>query len=295
MVVQQYPTTVAIYDYSILDMLYDIGFERTGINRLIVPNPSNLPDALEFFRDAGTDLVVSGGSLHFVDWDVLDLLQPEVVVLGARSFGMNAAGERLSSDESLALRGDTEDRYSGTAFIRLAVNNNDPDFLVDMESNAHAVAGIFPSLADDILARLEGLKAEVAYVNSRAQELGKRTLLISMDSPTTISVNHPGSRFNMIYDEFGFTPVDSESRDAATVSPEYVLRQNPEIIFLMPGIRGADGDAALENFMSDPNIMQTTAAQNGNIYLLTPDAWHTMTGGFSATETMIEDLKQALN
>jgi len=295
-VVQQYPTTMAVYDFSILDMIYDIGFERTGINRLITPNQDGLPDALSFFRDDDTGLVVTGGSLHFVDWDVLDLLQPEVVVLGARSFGMNAAGERLSPDERAVLTSDTEERYSGTSFIRLAVSTTDPDFLGDMEANAVALAGMFPSLSNDILGRLESLQNDIVELREEAQQLDETVLVITMDSPTTISVNHPGSRFGMIYDQFGFTPVDSEaSGDAATVSAEYVLRQNPDIIFLMAGIRGSDSGPAIENFLSDPSIAQTTAGQNNRIYLLTPDAWHTMTGGFGATEQMLEDLRQALN
>ena len=44
--------------------------------------------------------------------------------------------------------------------------------------------------------------------------------------------------------------------------------------------------------MNDPIIKQTTAAQNGDIYVLSGNAWYTMTGGISATETMIADLNQ---
>lgn len=295
MLVQQYPTVMAIFDYSILDILYDIGFERTGITRLITPNKDGLPDSLSFFRDASNDLVVTGGSLHWVDWDVLDLLQPQVVVLGARSFGMNAAGERLDPDERAALTNDTLGRFSNTAFPRLAVSSTDVDFFRDMETNVNALAAIFPSLADDIFSRFEELRAGVADVHARAQASGKTSLLISMDSPTAISAHHVGSRFAMFYNELGMIPVDTESTGAATVSSEYLLMQNPDVIFLMPGIRGADGDAATQNFMNDASVQRTTAAQNGHIYFLTPDAWHTTTGGFSATQGMIDDINQFLD
>ena len=292
-VVQQYPTVVAIYDYSVLDILYDIGFERTGITRLITPNQAGIPDSLSFFRYS--DMVVTGGSLHWVDWDVLDLLQPQLVVLGARSFGMNAAGERLNDDDRATLVSDTLGRYSNTAFARLAVSTTETDFFRDVETNVTALAAIFPSLADDLFNRLEELKAGVADVHARAQASGLTSLLISMDSPTDISAHHPGSRFAMFYDEFGMIPVDTETTGAATVSSEYLLMQNPDVIFLMPGIRGADGDAASENFFNDPSVLRTNAAQNGRIYFLSPDAWHSTTGGFSATARMIEDINQFLD
>ncbi|MDR3167069.1 MAG: hypothetical protein LBT93_03920, partial [Treponema sp.] len=71
------PAAVAIYDYSILDILASVGFEKTGIKTLVVPSRSTLPDALGYYKsDIPGTRVISGGSLFFIDWDVLDLAEP---------------------------------------------------------------------------------------------------------------------------------------------------------------------------------------------------------------------------
>ncbi|MCL2532145.1 MAG: hypothetical protein FWE40_08310 [Oscillospiraceae bacterium] len=48
---RQNPSVVAIYDNGILDMLYNVGFENTGIETLIIPDPAGLPDILSWYRE----------------------------------------------------------------------------------------------------------------------------------------------------------------------------------------------------------------------------------------------------
>ncbi|MDR2421691.1 MAG: ABC transporter substrate-binding protein [Oscillospiraceae bacterium] len=291
------PKTVAIYDYSILDILYNAGFENTGIERLIVPTKDTLPPDLSFYSEQGEDKVVSGGSLFYVDWDVLDLLQPELVILGGRSFGMNASGERLGSDDAAKFKTDTLGRYPGAAFVKLSVNAANARLTEDIENNASALASIFPGAAAAIEEKLAAVKAGIAEIHDKAQASGKTALFAMMVDQTTLSVFNPGSRFGMLYDDFGFTPADDgavEWTDAHgfDVRAEYVLEKNPDVIFLLDRSATVGTGAGAENFINDPIIARTNAAQNGDIYVLTGDAWYTMTGGFSAAEAMISDLNQ---
>jgi iron complex transport system substrate-binding protein len=291
------PRTVAIYDYSILDMLYNAGFESTGIERLIVPTKDTLPPALSFYAEQGDDKVVSGGSLFYVDWDVLDLLQPELVILGGRSFGMNASGERLGSDDAAKFKTDTLGRYPGAAFIKLSVNAANSRLTEDIENNATALAAIFPGAADAINEKLGAVKAGIAEIRGKAQASGKTALFAMMVDQTTLSVFNPGSRFGMLYDDFGFAPADADGVEwtdahGFDVRAEYVLEKNPDVIFLLDRSATVGTGAGAENFMNDPIIARTKAAENGDIYVLTGDAWYTMTGGFSAAEAMIADLNQ---
>ncbi|NMA66310.1 MAG: ABC transporter substrate-binding protein [Clostridiaceae bacterium] len=299
-VVKTNPTRVAIFDYSILDILYYAGFENTGIEKLIVPAKENLPEELAFYKDANNDFVISGGTLFYIDWDVLDLIQPELVIIGSRAFGMGPTGERLSSEETEKFKEDTFSRYPNTTFVKLTTNNSDSQLTLDIENNINALAHIFPKVKDVLEAKWAKLKAEILDVSEKAKSTGKKALFTMMVDQTTLSVFNPNSRFDMIYEDFGFNPVDEgavswSNQHGFDVRAEYVLEKNPDVIFLLDRSATVGSGAGAENFMKDPIIKQTTAAQNGDIYVLSGNAWYTMTGGISATETMISDLNQFLN
>ena len=295
------PAKVAIFDYSILDILYNIGFEKTGITQVIVPAKDNLPDALSFYSGAGDDTVISGGSLFYVDWDVMDLVQPDLVIVGGRAFNMNASGERLSREDAAKYRSDTVERYPGTGFIKLTTNSTDSQLLIDIEHNIQVLAQIFPVLKPELEAKLAELKAGIAEIHDKAANSGKKALFCMMVDQTTLSIFNPTSRFDMLYEEFGFAPADDSSAVEWTdqhgfdVRAEYVLEKNPDVIFLLDRSATVGTGAGAENFLNDPIIKQTQAAVNGDIYILSGDAWYTMTGGISATEVMISDIKQYID
>ncbi|NLM75259.1 MAG: ABC transporter substrate-binding protein [Clostridiaceae bacterium] len=298
--VKKNPTRVAVFDYSILDILYNAGFENTGIEKLIVPNKENLPEELAFYKNASNDLVISGGTLFYIDWDVLDLIQPELVIIGGRAFGMGPSGERLSSEEVEKYKEETFSRYSDTAFVKLTTNSSDSQLTLDIENNITALSQIFPEVKDVLELKWAKLKADIQDVNEKAKSTGKRALFAMMVDQTTLSVFNPNSRFDMLYEDFGFIPADEgavawTNQHGFDVRAEYVLEKNPDVIFLLDRSATVGSGAGAENFMKDPIIKQTTAAQNGDIYVLTGNAWYTLTGGVTATETMISDLNQFLS
>lgn len=295
--VLQSPTRVAIYDYSVLDILESVGYEKAGIEVIVVPAKDKLPTELSFYQEQGDDKVVSGGSLFYLDWDVLDLVQPEVVILGARSFGMSASGDRLDTEGKEKYAAETKQRYADTAFVKLSMNTSNSQLLQDMESNVTALAAIFPQLGPDLNAKLEEIKAEMAAIQAKAQASGKTALFCMMVDQTTLSVFNPDSRFDMLYEEFGFTPaaqeaVSWEDQHGFDVRAEYVLEVNPEVIFLLDRSGTVGTGAGAENFLNDSIIARTEAAKNGNIYVLSGNAWYTMTGGFASAEAMIADISQ---
>ena len=294
----QNPTRVAIYDYAILDMLQSIGFENTGIEQLIVPTKDTLPEELAFYKAMPDEKVIAGGSLFVVDWDVLDLVQPEVVILGGRSFGMKAGSDaRLSAEDKAQLVADTQARYATTAFVKMGANASNSELLASMQKNTAMLARIFPAIADQLNAKLAEITTGMDEISAKAKESGKSALFCMMVDQTTLSVFSPNSRFDMLYEEFGFAPVDGEAvkwEDAHgfDVRAEYVLEKNPDVIFVLDRSATVGSGAGAENFLNDPIIAKTNAAANGDIYILSGNAWYTMTGGFSAAEAMISDVNQ---
>ena len=289
------PSVVAIYDFGVLDILYNVGFERTGIETLILPSSTGgLPQSLSYFDDA--DFVHQGGSLFYVDRDVLDLIEPELVILGARSFGMDAEGNRLEPEDRDEFRDETVERFDETAWIRLGPGR-EINILDDMEISVNVLSAIFPELADDLQAEFDEILAEVATVNELASASDSTALFVMMMDETSLSVFHPGSRFNILYDEFGFTAADPEAsleftdQHGLEARAEGVLALNPDVIFVLDRSNNMIGPgAAFDTITTDPIIAETSAAQNGNIIALDPTSWYTITGGFGATRQMIEDM-----
>jgi len=298
--VRQNPTVVAIYDQGILDMMYTIGFERFGIETLIVPNPAGLPSVLQGINDIPDLRIFDGGTLFYVCWDTLDLVPPELIILGARSFGMNAQGDRLAAEDVQDFRDRTEERYSNTAFIRLTINAQDSDLLNDITRNAESLALIWPHVADDLFAEIESIRDGMAYIHAVAQESDMRAVFLMMTTPTNLSLFLANSRMDMVYEEFGFIPaVAPEDLGRFTdqhgfeARAEFVLALNPDIIFLLDRNEMADnipesaGHAAL---LADPIIQRTAAFENGHIYALYPQEWYTVVGGFGSAHQMIADM-----
>ncbi|MCL2082859.1 MAG: ABC transporter substrate-binding protein [Oscillospiraceae bacterium] len=298
--VKQNPKTAAIYDYGVLDILNNIGFEKTGIERLVIPSKETLPDDLSFYKEKGGDKVVAGGTLFYVDWDVLDLIQPELVILGGRSFGMNSSGDRLEQDDSAKFRDDTEARYAKTAFAKITVSASDSNFFSELEGNVEALSQIFPSIAYELQVKLDGYRRQVADIHQAASVSGKKALFAMTPEQTTISVFNPASRYDILYSDFGFSPAvegadpwsDSHGFD---VRAEYILEADPDVIFLLDRSAAVGSGAGANNFLKDPIIAKTEASKNDNIYILHGDAWYLMTGGFTALEKIIEDISQYTN
>ena len=295
------PTTVAIYDYSILDILASVGFERTGIKTLVVPSKSSLPDALAYYTsDVPGTRIISGGSLFFIDWDVLDLAEPQLVILGGRSFGMNASGQRLGTEDAAKYRSDTYSRYSSARFIKLSVDASKSTLDQDILRNVTALGKIFPALKDDLDARYQEIKADMDAIKAKAQSSEAKALFVMTPDPSSISVFLPGSRFGMLYNEFGFIPADPGtsadfSAHGATTAAEYIMAVDPDVIFLLDRAATVGTEAGETNFRNDPSIQQTSAFKNNRIYTLDGDSWYTMTGGVQAAKQMIQDLMQFID
>ncbi|MCL2236363.1 MAG: ABC transporter substrate-binding protein [Defluviitaleaceae bacterium] len=298
--VRQNPTSVAIFDFGILDMLYSIGFENTGIETLIVPTMNTLPDALYAFRD-GIDGVniLTGGTLFYVDRDILDFVNPELVILGARSFGMNQAGDRLSTEDRDAFQNETIEQYSDTNFIWLTINTTQANLLGDMRANAEVLSQIFPGIEPLLSAEIAAIESEMAAIREVTENLDMNAAFVMMVDATRMSIFLEGSRFGFLFDEFGFNSIELDleawsDQHGFDMQSEFLLEHNPDIIFLLDRSEPETGlGAATDNFMNDSIIQRSNAFINGHIYSGLPMAeWYTVVGGFQSARRMIEDVNR---
>lgn len=292
------PTTVALYCFGVLDTLYRAGWENTGIELVIVPSKDTLPDELAWFRNQPNSTVVNGGTLHWVDWGVLDMAQPQLVITGQRSFAMDHNEQRLDPDDMAALREETQERYDGTVFIHLG-QNMDFDQVENVERISSVLAQIFPATAEYLTTTFASFDAQVTELRTAIEAKNSTAMVVTLHTPFEFSVDIGvgRGRSGVVFDIFGFENPAAAEADTAMfgqgdADAELVLRINPDVIFVLPHSALGDPSAAINNFKNDSIIQTTDAFANGNIFKLQTTPWHTLTTGFTGMEAMIEDVRQ---
>jgi iron complex transport system substrate-binding protein len=123
-----------------------------------------------------------------------------------------------------------------------------------------------------------------------------------MNNGNNVAMFNKGSRFSIVFDDFGFG--ESTSQNVAPIqgshgnliSFEYVADAKPEVIFILDREQaiGRSVGKAKELF-NNPLVNSTPAAQNKKIVYINPNAWYISGGGVTATQTMIADIDKALN
>jgi iron complex transport system substrate-binding protein len=78
-----------------------------------------------------------------------------------------------------------------------------------------------------------------------------------------------------------------------SVSYEYVLEKNPDILFVVDRTKAIGGDDSKDDISTNELVAQTNAGKNQQIISLEPDVWYLSGGGLESMKLMIEDVNQA--
>jgi len=289
----QNPRRIAVFDDGFLDLLMSVGFGNLGLEKVGVTfDPANPP---AWFTYEGDVEFVRAGTLFQIHFEAMDYLQPQLVITQARTFGQvpHVPDNRPGYPITGLYRQASQLRYP-VAFARLAWST--PSRLVENLNNwVDSLSVIFP--AAQLQAEKNGVLAEIAGI---AAQTGSYTaLFIQMTTATGLGIQLENSRFDQIYDAFGFraaAPMNSlagvpNQWDART---QWILDHNPDVIFLLN--RGAAMNTARENLLGDPRIQQTTAFINGHIiYNLPMTEWYTTVNGLSSIRRMMYDVNRFLS
>lgn len=259
------PQSVAVFDNAQIDNMDALGLG----DRIVATASSRLPDYLSEYSN-----IEVAGTLHEIDLEITMAMEPELAIVATRS---SASFEALSEfvptlDFSLTKE---------SAFESMSYNFLELSRVFGKEETAQS-----------ILATLEIEKNELAQT---AEESGMRALML-MYNEGSLSVFGTGSRFSHVYDDFGFTAADENievSNHGMEISYEYIIEQDPDVIFVLDrsaAISVDDGASNSSSFEENPLIKEITAYQNGQIHYLTPDTWYLSNGGVQAYEQMIADV-----
>ena len=264
--VQKNPEKVVVFDNGSLDTLDALGVG----DKVIGAATKNLPTYLDKYKD-----VESAGGIKEPDLEKINQLQPDLIII---------SGRQRDYQEELS-------QIAPTLFLGLDTQNT----WESMKQNIHTLAKIFDQ-EKKANERLADLSEQIDEIKGKTNDVSLNAL-VTLVNEGQLSAYGSGSRFGFIHDLFGFKQADDKieaSTHGQSVSYEYVLEKNPDILFVIDRTKAIGGDTSKDNIATNELVAQTTAGKNDKVITLQPDVWYLSGGGLESMKLMIEDVNQAL-
>ncbi|MCC5910833.1 MAG: siderophore ABC transporter substrate-binding protein [Clostridiaceae bacterium] len=264
--VNKNPQRVIVFDYATLDSLNQMDIEIIGLPK------SNIPGYLSKYNDAKYEDV---GTLFEPNFEKIFELQPDLILI---------AGRQRELYGELA-------EIAPTVFLAL----NNQDYINSFKSNVIVLGEIFDR-ADFVNEEINKIETQINELNAKVKETDQNALII-MANDGALSVYGNNSRFNLIHQEFGFPAADENievSNHGQSISFEYILEVNPDIIFVIDRAAVTGGSNAAESVLDNDIVKMTYAYKNDAINYLSAHVWYVASGGFEGTKIMIEEIASAL-
>lgn len=259
------PQTVVAFDYGVVDSLDKLGIEITGVAQ------SSIPPYLEKFKDAKYKNI---GSLKEPDFEKINAMKPDVIFISGRQ---QDAYEELN-------------KIAPTIFLGVDTSK----YMESFTENMKTLGTIFGKEAQ-VDEELGKINDSIKQLNEKAASGGKNALIVLVNEGK-LSAYGTGSRFGILHDVFGFTPVDKNievSTHGQSVSAEYIVEKDPDYLFVVDrGVVSANQAASTSAKQAIENelVKNTKAFKNGNIIYLDANYWYLSGGGLVSTASMADEI-----
>lgn len=270
------PETVVVTDWSVLRTLTDLGIEADAVPT----STAGLPADLAKYAD---DKYTKVGTLFELDYEAINALEPDLVVVGSRSGTPEVVAELTKITPNVL---DLSARYSEPA-----------QQLPAIEQRVEQLGSIF-GVEDQAAQQMDDVKAEIAEARTRASEAGLSAMFVQV-SGGKASAYGPTSRFGTIFSDFGFddtgAPVDEEGSHGEEVGAEFFAEYDPEVLFVLDRAKtiGESAQPALQVLDNDL-VNRTAAAEDGKIAEVDGFSWYLATAAPSSLRQMAADVNQVL-
>lgn len=263
------PKTVLVLDLSALDIIQALGAEVQGI-----PN-QKLPPLLARYADSAKYPQI--GSLFEPDYEKIKALKPDLIIAGNRS---------LPKIEELK-------KFAPVLDITL----DNQQQLDHVYRNIRAIAAVY-GLKEKGEAEIQSVEKAVADLRTKAAKQGPGLFL--MTNGGKLSVYGPGSRFDMLYTVFGMKPLPQKidvSKHGQAVSFEYLLKANPEWLFVLDRDAAIGREGAAAQQLLDNKLVQATKAwRSKQVVYVNAANWYLLSNaGPSALKANIQQLSDAFS
>lgn len=258
------PEKVVVFDMGSLDTIDALGAGDAVVGTAV----DNLPSYLSDYED-----VEAAGGIKEPDVEAINALAPDLIIISGRQSDYY---EQLSEiAPTIYLSVDYTDTWNS------------------IQDNVNTLATIFGSEA--------AAKEQLADLDSQIKELSEKAAasedktLVTLVNEGELSAFGAGSRFGIVYDTFGFAEADEaieSSTHGQSISYEYVLETNPDVLFVVDRTQAIGGDTSNNNIADNELVQQTTAGTNDQVIALDPEVWYLSGGGLESVQLMIDDVNQ---
>lgn len=178
----------------------------------------------------------------------------------------------------------------------VTATDDQTNFLASFQEKVTKLGTLFGK-EEEVVARLAAIDEAIARVQERAAASGETALLV-MTTGGEVTAYGPGSRFGIIHDLLGVTPVvediEAETHGNA-ISFEFILEQNPDILFIIDRDSAiGQGVEAAAQVMDNELIHATTAWANDRRVYLDPAVWYLANAGLNTVATMVTEVEAGL-
>lgn len=264
--IEKNPKKVVVFDFGVLDALDTFGVDIAGLPQAIVPK------TLEKY--AGSEYT-NVGSLKEPDFEALHELQPDVIFISGRQAELY----------------DQFAEIAPTVFVEVDYAN----YLSSLEKNFKLLAEVFEK--EDVLdSKMDELKASIETLNKEAAADDSKALIL-LANEGKVSAYGPGSRYGFVHDVFGFKAVDENlevSQHGQSVTFEYILEKNPDVLFVIDRSAAIGGEVGAKDTIENELVQKTNAYKNGKIIYLDAVNWYIAGNGITSTQSMVDEVKAAL-
>jgi iron complex transport system substrate-binding protein len=260
------PQKIVVFDLAAVDTLDVLGVAVDGMPTGI------LPPYLQKYADSS---ITDVGTMFEPDFEAVASMEPDLIIVGGRSAPKYAELSKLAPTIDL-----TVDRTN---------------FFTSAKQNAVTLGEIFGKQTE-AAAAVAALDTSLAGLRASAEDAGK--VLVMITTGGRMSAHGPGSRFDVIFSDYGFKPavdgLDTGTHGQA-ISNEFILETNPDWMFVVDrdAAIGREGTAA-KQMLDNELVNQTTAWQKNQVVYLDPVSWYLVGGGLTAMNISIDQIVEAL-
>lgn len=259
------PRRVIVFDLSTLDNLAALEVEAV----IGVPQVT-MPAQLRQYNDKRYAHV---GSLFEPDYEAVNALKPDLIIVGGRS---SAKFPQLAA-------------IAPTIDVPTTPNQPIEGAIANVEQ-----LGVIFGKEERARQLAVGLRNAVQQLKAKTASRGKG--LIVMVAGGKLGAYGPGSRFGVIHSGFG-VPVAVEglstSLHGEAVGFEFILKTNPDWLFVIDRDAAIGRDGAARQVLDNPLVRGTRAWKSGQVVYLDPVNWYLIGDGIQALTQMTAQVSAA--
>lgn len=275
------PKRVAVIDMATLDILDSLGLE----DRVVGVADTKIDYLVKYINNENIHKI---GTIKEVNMEKLIESNPDIIFIGGR----------------LSKKYDELSKIAPVVYLRV---DSEKGVFESMKKNSKIIASIF-SKEENVDKLLSGFDERIESLKNSSS--GK-TAILGLTTSGNLNVLGNDGRLSLITKEIGFENVGLEfteneknkqkekvSAHGNEVSFEYILKKNPEFLFVMDRdlAINKEGSKLAKEIIENELIKKSDVYKNGKIiYLEHSNIWYTAEGGIKALDIMLKDLEKELN